>query len=63
MWSAISRIGQLIGLVSSEPDVDVDAITAILDAADLAEEDENESSNDVVTGDGVVCQHRIGKVK
>ncbi|XP_046659746.1 LOW QUALITY PROTEIN: probable RNA helicase armi [Homalodisca vitripennis] len=56
-------MGQLIGLVSAEPQVDADAIAAVLDAEDETEPDEVELDiNTDAEKDGVSCQHRVGVI-
>uniref|UniRef100_A0A1B6MT70 RNA helicase n=1 Tax=Graphocephala atropunctata TaxID=36148 RepID=A0A1B6MT70_9HEMI len=63
MWSTFSRVGQLLGLVSAEPLVDLDAISAILDAEDESEADGVEAAVDpAVERGGVSCQHRVGVI-
>lgn len=60
MWSAVSRVGQLLGLVSSEPTVDLDAIAAVLDADENSEGEQKTTQIKAVEEDGVRCQHRVG---
>lgn len=62
MWSAVSRVGQLLGLVSSEPTVDLDAIAAVLDAEENSDGEQKTTQLNAVEEDGVRCQHRVGKI-
>lgn len=62
MWSAVSRVGQLLGLVSSEPTVDLDAIAAVLDEDDNSDGEQKTTQSEVLEEDGIRCQHRVGVI-
>lgn len=65
MWSVLSKVGQLLGLASTEPTVDVNAIAAILDAEDplIVDGEEQPLEADAAPqGSSVVCQHKSGVI-
>ncbi|XP_054285812.1 probable RNA helicase armi [Macrosteles quadrilineatus] len=64
MWSAVTKVGQLLGLSRPEPQVDWDAVAAVLDAEDETHHSDLEDDvkvDNTVEGQ-VACQHRTGVI-